>query len=115
MCIRDRVITAPAPNATQALRRDPTALPLIEAALRHRAGGVLAVAQERGHRTLLLGAWGCGVFGNPPPLVASVFADWLEHPRFRGAFERVVFAVFEPVKKRNTLAVFERIATGVQE
>ncbi|MFT5679463.1 MAG: hypothetical protein ACI8RZ_000367 [Myxococcota bacterium] len=104
------VITAPAPNATQALRRDPTALPLIEAALRHRAGGVLAVAQDQGHRSLLLGAWGCGVFGNPPVIVASAFADWLAAPRFAGAFDRVIFAVFEPVKGRDTLKSFARIS-----
>lgn len=104
------VITAPAPNATQALRRDPTALPLIEAALRRRAGGVLAVAQDRGHRSLLLGAWGCGVFGNPPVIVASAFADWLTAPRFAGAFDRVTFAVFEPVRGRDTLAPFARIS-----
>ncbi len=107
---RASVITAPAPNATQALRRDPTALPLIEAALRRRAGGVLAVAEARGHRSLLLGAWGCGVFGNPPVLVASAFADWLASPRFAGAFDRVEFAVFEPVRGRDTLAPFARIS-----
>ena len=106
------VITAPAPNTTQALRRDPTALPRTAEILRHRAGCILAVAQARGHRTLLLGAWGCGVFGNPPSLVAGVFGDWLASERFAGAFDRVVFAVFEPVKGRDTLRHFAALANA---
>ena len=60
------VITAPAPNAGQVLRRAPDASPEIEACVRRRAGMVLAVARELGHRNLLLGAWGCGVFRNDP-------------------------------------------------
>ncbi|HKR21037.1 MAG TPA: TIGR02452 family protein, partial [Pyrinomonadaceae bacterium] len=56
------VITAPAPNAGAVLARDPGASDEIEAALRRRAGFVLGVAADNGHRTILLGAWGCGVF-----------------------------------------------------
>ena len=104
------VITAPAPNATQALRRDPTSLPMIRAVLVRRAGGVLAVAEAHGHRNLLLGAWGCGVFGNPPRLVAAAFADWLASPRFAGSFDAVVFAVYEPVRGRDTLTPFAAIS-----
>ncbi len=63
------VITAPAPNAGQVLRRDPQAHSEIETALRRRAGYVLTVARDRGHRSLLLGGWGCGVFRNDPQLV----------------------------------------------
>ncbi|HEY1013651.1 MAG TPA: TIGR02452 family protein, partial [Herpetosiphonaceae bacterium] len=62
------VITAPAPNAGEARRRGVGGAE-IEATLRRRSGLVLAVARERGHRTLVLGAWGCGVFRNRPELV----------------------------------------------
>ncbi len=71
------VITAPAPNAGQALGRDPTAGAKIEEALRRRAGYVLAVARDNGHRSLLLGAWGCGVFRNNPSMVADAFGQSL--------------------------------------
>jgi uncharacterized protein (TIGR02452 family) len=102
------VITAPAPNAT-ALQRDwPGELSgfTYEDVLRRRAGMVLALAQKQGHRTLLLGAWGCGVFGNDPVLVADAFGRWLAHPRFLRAFERIVFAVRDP--RRVTLEAFEQ-------
>jgi uncharacterized protein (TIGR02452 family) len=89
------ILTSPAPNAGEELRRDPQAGPRIRAALEIRAAKVLLVAALRGHRCLVLGAWGCGVFRNDPAAVAEVFARALEHPRFAGAFERVVFAVFD--------------------
>ncbi|MEM8808409.1 MAG: TIGR02452 family protein, partial [Cyanobacteria bacterium P01_G01_bin.38] len=47
--------------------------PEIETALRRRAGIVLAIARDQGHRSLLLGAWGCGVFRNSPSQVADTF------------------------------------------
>jgi uncharacterized protein (TIGR02452 family) len=70
------VITAPAPNAGQVLRRDSNALPAIEKILRQRAGYVLTVAQDNGHRSLLLGAWGCGVFANNAAMVAEVVGEF---------------------------------------
>lgn len=87
------VITSPAPNAGQVLARDANARPAIHEALVRRARQVLAVAAAHGHRTLVLGAWGCGVFRNDPVEVAEVFAAALEESG--GTFERVVFAVWE--------------------
>lgn len=100
------VITAPAPNAGVVLSREPDALPKIEAALRRRAGLVLAVAVDNGHRTVLLGAWGCGVFHNDPALVADAFGRWLESDKFAGAFDRVVFAIYDRSKEQTTLSAF---------
>ncbi|MFN3199947.1 MAG: TIGR02452 family protein [Bradymonadia bacterium] len=103
------VITAPAPNATQAMRRDPDCMPEVEQALRRRAAGVLAVAEAEGHRTVLLGAWGCGVFGCPPEMVAGIWGELLSSPRFAGAFDWVIFAVYEPVKRRQTAPPFQAL------
>ncbi|XXX73124.1 TIGR02452 family protein [Sorangium sp. So ce134] len=89
------ILTVPAPNAGEALQRDDAVEQDIRAALERRAAMLLAAAGAHGHRCLVLGAWGCGVFRNDPGEVADVFAQWLEHPRFRGAFSRVVFAVYD--------------------
>jgi uncharacterized protein (TIGR02452 family) len=100
------VITAPAPNAGEVLRRDAAAGPAIEAALRRRAGMVLSVAADQGRRQLVLGAWGCGVFRNDPALVADAFASWLCSPRFGGLFDRVVFAIWSRGGAGSTLETF---------
>jgi uncharacterized protein (TIGR02452 family) len=101
------VITAPAPNAGQVLRRNPTAHSAIESILRRRAGYVLAVARDNGHRSLLLGAWGCGVFCNNASIVADAFGQWLESPSFHGCFDRVVFGIYDSSKSKDTLQAFQ--------
>lgn len=101
------VITAPAPNAGQVLARDAQAGPAIEACLRQRAALVLGVARAQGHRRLLLGAWGCGVFRNDPRQVADAFGSWLVDARFLGAFDRVVFAIHDGSAEKSTLAAFQ--------
>ncbi|ATB34837.1 TIGR02452 family protein [Cystobacter fuscus] len=87
------LLTSPAPNAGEALRRDPSLRPRIREVLEARALNVLRVAAHQGHRVLVLGAWGCGVFRNDPREVAEAFARALA--ALPGAFERVVFAVYE--------------------
>ena len=98
------VITAPAPNAGHYLPRGGTRTEL-EACLRRRAGYVLALAEAKGQRNLLLGAWGCGVFRNEPRMVAEAFGHWLDHPRFAGSFAHVCFAILD--KGGKTRAAFE--------
>jgi uncharacterized protein (TIGR02452 family) len=64
---------------------------------------VLAVAAAHGHRRIVLGAWGCGVFANDPTVVATAFATALRRvPRF----DHVVFGVLErdPAPTRRTFA-----------
>jgi uncharacterized protein (TIGR02452 family) len=57
-----------------------------------RIDRVLHIAVHHGYGSLVLGAWGCGAFGNDPHLIAKGFHNCL-HGRFKGIFDRVVFAV----------------------
>jgi uncharacterized protein (TIGR02452 family) len=61
-----------------------------------------------GHRDLLLGAWGCGVFQNKPATVADAFGAWLEDPRFANAFDSVCFAIYDRAKIQSTLTAFRQ-------
>ena len=81
---------------------------MVQATLTSRAARILAIGADRGHRTLLLGAWGCGVFRNDPEHVAGAFAAWLASDEFRGAFDRVVFAVYDPRPGAPVRAAFRR-------
>ncbi|MFO0612131.1 MAG: TIGR02452 family protein [Polyangiaceae bacterium] len=100
------ILTAPAPNAGEARGREEASR--VAEVLDARAGKVLAVAAHRGHRTLVLGAWGCGVFRNDPAQVAAIFDRWLASDRFRGAFGRVVFAVYDRSKSQENRRAFQR-------
>jgi uncharacterized protein (TIGR02452 family) len=85
-------LTAAAPNRAMISRDQPDLLPAVRGALAGRAARVLRVAAAHGHRDLVLGAWGCGVFGNDPAEVAEIFAGAL---RAAPWFRRVVFAIFD--------------------
>jgi uncharacterized protein (TIGR02452 family) len=104
------VITSPAPNAGEVLRRGGSEPELIVPTLVTRARLLLALAAFRQHRCLVLGAWGCGVFRNDPNDVAEAFAQ-IHDPAFAGAFDRVVFAVYDRSDAQlNRLAFSRRFA-----
>ncbi|MEV4559146.1 TIGR02452 family protein [Kitasatospora sp. NPDC049285] len=98
-------LTSPAPNAGQLALRSPAAPPDVRGVLAERAERVLAVAARHEVRTLVLGAWGCGVFRNDPAEVAEAFAHALD--RRGAAFERVVFAVWDRTPVSANRAAFE--------
>ncbi len=64
-------LTCAAPNAGVVLRTASERAADLPAALTARAGRVLETAVTHGHRRLVLGAWGCGVFRNDPARVAG--------------------------------------------
>lgn len=82
--------------------------------VRLRMRAVLNAAKQSGFPNLVLGAWGCGAFGNPPGLVATLFQEQLSSPEFRGAFQRIVFAVVDPGGDGN-LTPFERQISSMNE
>jgi uncharacterized protein (TIGR02452 family) len=98
------VLTAAAPNLTEIA--DPEHLAGIPAILHRRAATVLAVARRHGHRRLVLGAWGCGAFGNDPPTVAGAFARLLRDGPFSGAFDQAVFAILDDSPDGARIAAF---------
>jgi uncharacterized protein (TIGR02452 family) len=98
-------LTAAAPNRAALLRSQPKHLTEIPAVLLRRAVRILQVAAARGHRRLVLGAWGCGVFGNEPATVAEAFAAALQHSPW---FNHVVFAVLDRQPNTPTYSTFTR-------
>ncbi|TDC21945.1 TIGR02452 family protein [Micromonospora sp. 15K316] len=87
---RTSLLTAAAPNLGAIVRNQPEYTADVPVVLSRRARRVLEVAAAHGHRTIVLGAWGCGVFRNDPATVAGAFADAL---RAVDRFDRVVFAI----------------------
>jgi uncharacterized protein (TIGR02452 family) len=102
------VLTMPAPNV-RAMREGGGRVDegVVADTMARRIGHVLAFAAARGYRTLVLGAWGCGAFGNDAEVVARLFAEGLAGPVAR-AFDCVTFAVFDRLDGQPVLAAFRR-------
>lgn len=101
------VISAPAPNAKKALEQGEDT-GKINTVLKERCRYILNVAKDNGHENLILGAWGCGVFGNHPEFVAKTFNYWLKSTSFKSAFKNITFAIYDPSKTKDTYNAFVR-------
>ncbi len=94
------VITSAAVNAGVVKRNEAQNIAQIVPVMQQRARFVLRLALARGHRSIILGAWGCGVFQNDPQMVAQIFVNLLmQDQEFSQQFKRVIFAV--PIAKRD--------------
>ena len=91
------VISVAAPNKNAALTHGVTEAENSKA-LESRIKFVLDIASRHGASTLILGAYGCGVFGQDPVEVANIFKKQLT-TRYQGVFQEVIFAV--PPGNRN--------------
>jgi uncharacterized protein (TIGR02452 family) len=97
------MITAAAPNLGAVLSNQPHLAASVPQVVHGRAVRVLEVAAAHGQRRLVLGAWGCGVFGNDPVVVADAFAAGL---RRVDKFDHVVFAVLDRSPGTPTYGAF---------
>lgn len=74
------------------------------ATMDYRIAGFLKAAYKQGATDLVLGAWGCGAFGQPPEVTGEAFASALKDYRI---FKSVTFAIRETVKTRWVDPTFE--------
>ncbi len=72
-----------------------------------RISKILTVAQLHDHDSLILGAWGCGAFGNDGHQVAGLFHRALTTD-FAGAFKEVTFAVVDTTPERRFIGPFAK-------
>jgi uncharacterized protein (TIGR02452 family) len=115
------VVTSPAPNRSAILgnisaehgeiEHEPSDEEMLELELNiaevlyKRMHQILSIMAGNNHRTIILGAWGCGVFGNVPAGVANLFKETLENLPF---FDKVVFAIYSP-KDSEVVQAFEKV------
>lgn len=76
-----------------------------------RIDGILSVAAHLGYRVLVLGAFGCGAFGNDPNIVSELFRNSLEHyclPPFGISrdFQIIDFAVLDNSEQKRNIKAF---------
>ena len=70
-----------------------------------RATKILFVALNNNVDVLVLGAFGCGAFKNPPSVVANAYAEVLS--KYAKHFERIEFAVYCPSSDKSNYEAFK--------
>lgn len=68
---------------------------------------ILSIAASEGNEVMILGAFGCGAFSNPPDIVAEAMKTVVQE--YRSFFEAVEFAVYCPPRDDSNYRVFERV------
>lgn len=66
-----------------------------------RIEAILKCASDNDVDILILGAFGCGAFANPPELVSEVFSKLLVDKGYFRYFEKVIFAVLKKEGERS--------------
>ena len=103
------IISAPAPNVRSLIEKEKIFLDDLKDIFRRRILKILKIADAHNHKTIILGAWGCGAFGNSPNLVANVFKEALKNVP---TFEHVCFAVYDNKENAPTFSSFKDILLG---
>lgn len=107
------VLTAAAPNVRVLKERDEYDREETIDILEHRTRKVLQIFTRYNCTHLVLGAWGCGVFGCDPAMVARRFRDLLEDGgEFFQRFEHVRFAICRSPKNLETFREYFRLEDG---
>lgn len=108
------VVTSPAPNYSSFMSSikndaDPSEEEKSEfnTVFYNRMIHVLKIMAHNGHKVIVLGAWGCGVFGNDPWNVAKMFQKALKECPY---FDDVVFAIYASPDS-ETYKAFEQTFT----
>lgn len=105
------VLTLPAVNYGQVLRQgeDPEQAAKV---MKERMRLALSLFAREGHRVLVLGAYGCGVFRNDPLRVAAWWKELLEAEGYGVYFDEVIYAVLDRSKQAACISAFEQVFTA---
>lgn len=88
------VVTVPAINRPTLVAPEEICPDHAEATKR-KMRAILRACFHGGNDAIVLGAFGCGAFHNPPAHIAQLFRAVFEEPEFRGVFRRLVFAILD--------------------
>lgn len=100
------VITCAAPNKSAAQKYQNVSDVENTKVLKSRIKYVLDIAKDNEVEVLILGAYGCGVFGQNPTEVAMIFKECLETTH-KNCFSKVVFAI--PSGRDGNLEAFKSV------
>lgn len=96
-------------------KKHPIPLAQLEDVFYHRILNILEVAIANDVDSIVLGAFGCGAFNNPPGLVAEAFYRVLVENQCRNYFRRIVFAIKKNDRENSNLQAFRMVLTAEHE
>lgn len=105
------VLTCAAPMITQG--KEGLTEEVYRQMLLTRITGMLKCAAAFGYKVLVLGAWGCGAFGNDAAVMSDLFYQALKELKYCGMvekdlFRRIEFAVLDRTPEQYNFKQFER-------
>lgn len=96
------IISSPAPNISL-MKENEYSENGITGTIQSRIYEILHVAKINNHKNIILGAWGCGAFGNDPEKISSIFYEALDD----FAFENVYFSIYDNRKDEKLFNIFK--------
>lgn len=87
--------------------RHPLTLDKLEKIFYKRNKNILEAASYNHPDVLVLGAFGCGAFNNPPDLVAGTFKKLLVDDKYALRFKKVLFAIKKNNASNTNLVAFK--------
>ena len=93
------VVTIPAPNRYGAALL--ASEKMVEETMVRRIRIMCRAAIENGYKVMVLGAWGCGAFGNKPENVSEYFKRVLVDEGLGRYFDEICFAIYGKEDGRN--------------
>jgi len=104
--VKSSVLTIPGVNYGEVLKKgEDTAN--AKAAMKRRMKIALAIFADKGCDTIVLGAFGCGVFRNNPIDVAMWWNELLLE--YGGHFDKVIFSVLDSSRRRAKFKAFSEL------
>jgi len=101
------VLTLPAVNMRQILQKGED-IENAKRVMKRRMHLSLAIFAKQKAKHLILGAYGCGVFGNDPKEVANWWKNLLEEGMAQ-YFDSIFFAVLDHSRKQECIAAFRQV------
>lgn len=100
------VLTCAAPRFYS---KDNLPVDLIYKVQKKRIKNILEVAIDNDIDVLILGAFGCGAFNNPPEVVAKAFKELLIDQGYGYCFKKVIFAIIKDKNDQGNYEAFKEV------
>lgn len=106
------VITCAAPYIAKRKYTNYTALKEL---FKGRIKNIFEAAIDNGVEVIILGAFGCGAFKNPPKIVAKAFHEVIDENNYSKYFKKIVFAIKSNYSSNSNYYAFHKEFFGEYE